>query len=108
MDVLRTIEVFLLDPERATDAAVIRHPVPERPVVGLVRIADPGVPPGKFALSCDMQVRAVQEGSFGDVVHGKGGLFLQTKALKSDPSAMCKCGELTLRPQSSGQREKPP
>src|SRR5450631_798350 len=69
MNVAGSIEVLLLDPERAANAAVVLHPVPERPDMGLETVAAPGPPARKFAVGTDMQVRAVQKCRFGQVIH---------------------------------------
>ena len=69
MDVAHAVEVLFLDPERALDAAVFVHPVPERPVMGLKTVAGPGPPAREFALGFDMQVGAVVECIFGEFVH---------------------------------------
>src|SRR4051812_33158131 len=71
MHVPRAVEVLFLHPERADDAAVVLHPVPERPVVGLIGVAAPGAPSREFALGADVQVGAVQECGFGKLVHGQ-------------------------------------
>ena len=71
MDVAHAVEVLLLDPERAAHAAVVLHPVPERPVMGLEIVAAPGPPAGEFALGFDMEIGAVEEGGFGQVVQRK-------------------------------------
>src|SRR5215813_13985113 len=81
MHVLGAVEMLLLDPEGAADAPVILHPVPERPVVGLIGVAGPGVPAGEFALGSDRKVRAVQEGGFGNVVHGKEAFSCEQRPL---------------------------
>jgi hypothetical protein len=39
--------------------------------MGLERIALPSVPAGKFALGSDIEIGAVQERVFGDIVHGQ-------------------------------------
>jgi hypothetical protein len=49
MDVAHAVEMLFLDPERAMDAAVILHPVVERPVMGLKIVAAPGPPAREFA-----------------------------------------------------------
>ena len=69
MDVAHAVEVLLLDPERALHFAVLVHPVPERAVMGLKTVADPGPPAGEFALGFDMQIGAVAECVFGQLVH---------------------------------------
>jgi hypothetical protein len=71
MDIPSTIEMLFLDPERASDAAVVLHPVPERAIVGLKGVAAPGAPSRKFALGADMQVGSVKECGFGKLAHGK-------------------------------------
>jgi hypothetical protein len=71
MDVFRAIEVLFLDPERAADAAIVLHPVPERPVIGLEGVAAPCAPAGKFTFGADVQVGAVEECRLGKLVHGK-------------------------------------
>ena len=68
MDVAGAIEMLLFDPERAADAAVVLHPVVEWPGMGLEIVAAPGSPAGEFALGFDMQVGAVVECGFGEVV----------------------------------------
>jgi hypothetical protein len=69
MDVAHTVEMLFLDPERAMDAAVILHPVVERPVMGLKIVAAPGPPAREFAGGFDVQIGAVEECGFGQVVH---------------------------------------
>ena len=69
MDVVAAVEMLLRDPERAVDAAVVLHAVPEWSVIGLVGVAAPGAPARKFAFGADMQVGAVEECRFGEVVH---------------------------------------
>ena len=60
--------VFLLDPEGAMDLAVIIHPVPERPVMGFEVVAAPASPTPEFVLGFDVQIGAVEECGFGQVV----------------------------------------
>ena len=48
--------------------AVVLHPVPERPVMGLEIVAAPGPPAREFALGFDVQIGAVEECGFGQVV----------------------------------------
>ena len=69
MDVAHAVKVLLLDPERALHFAVLVHPVPERPVMGLKIVAGPGPPARKFALGFDVQIGAVVECVFGEFVH---------------------------------------
>jgi hypothetical protein len=69
MDVAHAVEVFLLDPEGAANLAIVLHPVPERPIMRFEIVAAPGSPALEFALSADMQVGAVEECRFGQVVH---------------------------------------
>ena len=69
MNVAHAVEVFLLDPESAAYLAIVVHPVPERPVMSLKIVAAPGAPALEFALRSHMQVRAIEECSFGQVVH---------------------------------------
>src|SRR6185436_4365935 len=61
MDVAHAVEVLLFDPERALDAPILVHPVPERAVMGLKAVAGPGPPAGKLALGFDVKVGAVVE-----------------------------------------------
>ena len=76
MDVALAVEVLFLDPERAAHAAVLVHPVPERPVVGLKTVAGPGPPAGEFALGFDVQVGAAEECVLGSSFT-KNGLQLE-------------------------------
>ena len=69
MDVAHAVEVFFLDTERALHFAVLVHPVPERPVMGLKTVAGPGPPALEFALGFDVQVRAAIECVLGKLVH---------------------------------------
>ena len=69
MDVAHAVEMFVLDPECAVDAALVVHPVIERPVKRFKIVAAPGPPALEFALCFDMQIGAVEECAFGQVVH---------------------------------------
>src|SRR3982074_3977826 len=69
MDVLHAVEMLVLDPEGAVDLAVVVHPVPERPVMGLKIVAAPGPPALEFAFSADVQIGAVEECGFGQGIH---------------------------------------
>src|SRR6185312_707568 len=71
MHVSRAIEMLLLDPEGAEDAAVLLHAVPERPVVGFKGVTAPGAPALEFTFGADVQVGAVAECGLGKIVHGK-------------------------------------
>ena len=71
MDVAHAVEVLPLDPERTTHAAVVLHPVPELPVMGFELVTAPGAPAGEFALGFDMEIGAVEECGFGQVVQRK-------------------------------------
>ena len=68
MDVAHAVEVFLLDPEGAADLAVVLHPVPERPVMGFEIVAAPGPPAFELPFGSDVQIGAVEECGFGQVV----------------------------------------
>ncbi len=70
MDIALAVEMFFLDPERALHAAVVAHPVPERPVMGLEIVAAPGSPAGEFALGFDVDAGLLGECRFGELVHG--------------------------------------
>ena len=39
MDIARAVKMLLFDPEGAADLAIVVHPVPERPVMGLEIVA---------------------------------------------------------------------
>src|SRR5262249_21371433 len=54
MDVASAVEMLLFHPEGRADAAVILHPVPERPVIGLEIVAGPGPPARKFTFRADI------------------------------------------------------
>ena len=69
MDIAHAVEVFLLDPEGAVDAALIVHAVAKRPVMGFEVVAAPGSPAGEFAFGLHVQIGAVEECGFGQVVH---------------------------------------
>ena len=69
MDIAHAVEVLLLDPEGATYLAVVVHAVPEWPVVGFEVVTAPGSPAGEFARRFDVQIGAVEECGFGQVVH---------------------------------------
>ena len=69
MDIAGAVEVLFLDPEGALHAALVVDPVPERPVMRFEIVAGPGQPAGEFALGTDMQVGAVEECSFDEVIH---------------------------------------
>jgi hypothetical protein len=69
------VEMFLLDPEGAAYLTVVVHPVPERLVMGFEIVAAPGSPALEFAFSADVQIGAVEECGFGDVVHAIGPSF---------------------------------
>jgi hypothetical protein len=63
------LRCFCSDPEGAADQAVVVHAVVERPVMGLEIVAGPGSPAGEFALGFQVQIGAVEECGFGQVVH---------------------------------------
>ena len=63
--------MLLLYPERAADAAVILHPVPERAGMGFEAVAPPGQPAGEFAVGGDMDARAIVEGGLVQVMHAE-------------------------------------
>jgi len=69
MDVAHAVEMFVLDPEGALDAPLVVHPVVERPSVRFKIVAAPGPPALEFACCLDMQVGAVEECAFAQVVH---------------------------------------
>ena len=94
MNVACAVEVLLLHPERAAHAAVVLHPVPERPVVGLEIIPAPGSPARKFALRADVQIGAVEEGGFGQLVHAVRPLTCGIKFL-NPIQALCANTSLT-------------
>ena len=71
MYIVLAIEVLLLDPEGALYAAVFVHPVPKGPVMGLKIVAAPGPPAREFALGFQMQIGAVIECVFCELVHEK-------------------------------------
>src|SRR5690349_7638885 len=64
------VEMFLLDPERAEDAAILLHAMPERPIVGLEGVAAPGAPAFELPFGADVQVGTVAECGLGKLVHG--------------------------------------
>jgi hypothetical protein len=51
------------------DAAVVVHAVVERPVMGLKIVAASDPPALEFASGFDVQIGAVEECGFGQVVH---------------------------------------
>ena len=69
MNVAHAVEMLVLDPECAVDAPLIVHPVVEWPVKRFKIVAAPGPPALEFALCFDMQIGAVEECAFGQVVH---------------------------------------
>ena len=69
MDIAGAVEMFLLYPEGAANLAVVLHAVVEWPVIGLEIVPAPGTPAPKFALGFHMQIGAVQECGFGQLVH---------------------------------------
>jgi hypothetical protein len=68
MDIAHAVEVLVLDPERATHAAVVVHPVVEWAIVGIEVVAAPASPTPEFVLGFDVQIGAVEECGFGRVV----------------------------------------
>jgi hypothetical protein len=69
MDVAHAVEMLALDPECAVDAPLLVHPVIEWPVKRFEIVAAPGPPALEFTLCFDMQIRAVEECAFSQVVH---------------------------------------
>ena len=80
MDIAHAVEMLLLDPEGAAHAAIVLHPVPERPAMSLVIVAAPGSPTGEFAFGADVQVGSVKECGFGQLVHGIWTSFVQSSS----------------------------
>jgi hypothetical protein len=57
------------------DAAIVVHPVVERPVMGLKIVAAPGSPALEFASRFGAQIRAVEECGFGQGIQAIGPSF---------------------------------
>src|SRR5947209_6109902 len=107
MDVARTVEMLLLDPEHALHFAALVDPVPERTVMGLEIVTPPGAPAGEFALGFDVDAGENGECRFRELVHGFRP-YCGSSALKSDPGGMCKRRSQPASPQSSGQGTNAP
>jgi hypothetical protein len=69
------LRCFFLDPEGALHAAMVVDPVPERPVMRFEVVAGPGPPAGEFAFGTDMQIGAVEECSFDEVIQADRSWF---------------------------------
>jgi hypothetical protein len=72
--------------------------------MGLKTVAAPGSPALEFAFSADMQIGAVEECTFGQVIHAIGPSFEIFEPLNPIHAG---CAN-TVPPQSSGQPENAP
>ena len=73
MDIAHAVEMLFLDPEGALHAAMVVHPVPERPEMGLETVAaDFQVAAGELTFGFNVQIGAVVERGLGKLVHENG------------------------------------